>query len=185
MKTLITLGLCLFCSVAFAQTDYTPSTTGTPGFVAVPDQSNTAAGAGLAATTNGVVVTLSTNGGTVTTPSLIVGAATNTPSFTLIQTNWIDGGTYTNVTGRTLWVMSPCTVTTGTGVAGTACYALKVPGQTTNFFAAGTLATSLAMPYTNTVQGFVPAAGTFIWTNLSSGTGSSAAIVKGGQYIVL
>ena len=120
----------------------------------------------------------------IASTSLIVGASTNIASFTLVQTNWIDGATYTNFTGRPMYVITPCTVTPGTGVAGNATYALKIPGQTTNVLSIGTLATSLAMPQTNIVAGFVPAAGTFIFTNLSSGTGSTAAIVKGGQYMV-
>jgi len=134
-------------------------------------------------------VTFNVGGGGVTTAglnatSLVIGASTNTASFTLVQTNWIDGGTYTNNTGRTIFVMTPCSVTPGTGVAGQATYALKVPTWTTNVFSIGTLSTSLAMPQTNNVQSYVPAGDTFTFTNLSSGTGSSAAIVKGGQYMV-
>ena len=123
-----------------------------------------------------------TNG--INAASIIIGASTNTASFTLVQTNWIDGGTYTNNTGRPIYVMTPCTVTPGTGIAGNATYALKIPNQTTNVLSIGTLAASLAMPQTNIVAGFVPSAGTFTFTNLSAGTGSTAAIVNGGQYMV-
>lgn len=116
--------------------------------------------------------------------NIVVGATTNTPSFTLVNTNWIDGRKYTNQTGRVMYVWAPCTETPGTGIAGNATYALLVPGVTTNMQATGTLAATLAMPATNCVFAYIPAGSNFTWTNLSSGTGSSAQILNGGQYMV-
>lgn len=116
--------------------------------------------------------------------SLTIGTATNVASFTLVQTNLIDGATYTNQTGRTIQVIIPCTVTPGTGIGGNATYALKVPGIVTNVLSIGTLATSLAMPQTNFIISFVTNSGTFTPTNLSTGTGSTAKILNGSTYMV-
>lgn len=114
---------------------------------------------------------------------LVMGAITNVASFTLIQTNWIDGSLNTNQTGRPIYVVTPCKLTT-TGVSGNASYSLQVPGQTTNQFGIATIVTSIAMSYTNQVSAFVPAGSTYTFTNTSSGAGDSGAILNGGQYMV-
>lgn len=113
---------------------------------------------------------------------LVIGSYTNMPSFTLVQTNYIDSKLYTNQTGRNILVVMPCTVTTGTGVGGNATYALTVGGVIKDVFSIGTLATSLLMPYTNKVSYIVTNGGVFAGTNLSTGLNSTAAIVPGGYY---
>jgi hypothetical protein len=100
-----------------------------------------------------------------------------------VQTNWIDGSLNTNLTGRPIYVITPCKLTT-TGVSGNASYSLQVPGSVTNQFGIATIVTSIAMSYTNHVAAFVTNAGTFTFTNTSAGAGDSAAILNGGQYIV-
>lgn len=115
---------------------------------------------------------------------IIIGNSTNTASFTTVFTNFIDGGLYTNATGRNIFVWTPCTFTPGTGVGGNATYAITVGGVVKSVFSSGTLATSLAMPETNAVSYLVTNGGAFAFTNLSSGTGSSAAILPGGYYEV-
>lgn len=122
-------------------------------------------------------------GGTMNpTNGLIVGNATNTVSFTLVNTNWISGQLYTNLTGRPIMVIMPCQITM-TGVSGNATYAV-VTATTTNALSMSTLITSLATSMTNQVSAFVAAGGTFTGTNLSSGTGDSSGPVNGGQYMV-
>lgn len=115
--------------------------------------------------------------------TLVVGAGTNTPSFTLVNTNWVSGQIYTNQTGRPIEVKMPCQITM-TGVAGNSTFALVVTGVTTNSLSMSTLITSLATSLTNQVSAWVAAGGTFTGTNLSSGTGDSSGTVNGGQYMV-
>lgn len=117
------------------------------------------------------------------TNSLVMGTSTNTPSFTIVQTNFIDGGLNTNQTGRTILVTAPCKLTT-TGVSGNASYSLLIPGSVTNTFGISTIVTSIAMSYTNAISGFVPAGVVYTFTNTSTGAGDSAAILNGGQYMV-
>lgn len=124
-------------------------------------------------------------GGTITTINgLIVGNATNPASFTLVNTNWLDGQLYTNNTGRPIQVWSPCTRTPASFV-GVAGYSVRAAGVTTNDWALTTLVGTLVMPETNRVGPiYVPAGSNFVFTNISSGTGNSATIVNGGQYMV-
>lgn len=123
------------------------------------------------------------NGVTDNLSTLKVGAATNTASFTLTQTNWIDGKLYTNTTGRTMFVWAPCFLTFA-AVSGNASYNLEVTNTTTNFLSQTTSATSLAVKLTNSVYAYVPAGSTFAFTNRSAGAGDSAAILTGGQFMV-
>lgn len=115
--------------------------------------------------------------------TLVVGNPTNTPSFTLVNTNWVSGKLYTNATGRPIMVIMPCQITM-TGVAGNATFSLLVTGVTTNSLSMTTLITSLATSLTNQVSALVAAGGTFTGTNLSAGAGDSSATVNGGQYMV-
>lgn len=118
----------------------------------------------------------------VSSGSLIFGVATNTASFTLIQTNFISGRLYTNIYGRPILVSANATLST-TGVSGNANMSLTIPTQVTNAFGISTIVTSIAMNYTNVISGFVPASGTYAFTNLSSGAGDSSGIT-GGQIMV-
>lgn len=115
--------------------------------------------------------------------TLVVGNPTNSPSFTLVNTNWVSGKLYTNTTGRPIMVIMPCQITM-TGVAGNATFSLLVTGVTTNSLSMTTLITSLATSLTNQVSALVAAGGTFTGTNLSAGAGDSSATVNGGQYMV-
>lgn len=125
-----------------------------------------------------VAAALSTNGLAVG-----LGAATNTPSFTLTQTNWIDGGTYTNLTGRSIQVFTPCKVTQA-AVTGVASYQLQSASWCSNTFGGGTTAASAPVSYSNSLQLIITNGGVFIFTNISGGAGNSAAILPGGYFMV-
>jgi hypothetical protein len=123
------------------------------------------------------VMAFSTNG-------IVIGPLTNKPSFTLINTNWIDGATYTNQTGRPIQVWAPCSMTPAS-IVGVSGYSLAVPGSTTNSFSQATLIGTLVMPVTNKVGPlWVTNSGTFTFTNISTGAGNYSAILNGGQYMV-
>lgn len=111
-----------------------------------------------------------------------VGNETNNLCFTIVNTNWVSGQVYTNLTGRPVHVICPCQITM-TGVAGAANFSLVSAGNTTNSLAQSTLITSLATSLTNCVQGYIPINGVFTFTNLSTGTGDSGGPVNGGQYM--
>lgn len=117
-----------------------------------------------------------TGAGTVN--SLVVGAPTNTPSFTLITTNFIGGFIYTNLTGRPISVEGEVFITE-TGVAGAANQSLEVTNLITNMFAETTLLTSLAVSKTNYVHAYVPPAFTYSFTNRSSGAGDLSGVIHG------
>lgn len=112
--------------------------------------------------------------------TITIGNSTNVAIFTTTFTNFIDSNLYTNTTGRNLFIWSPCTFTPGTGIGGNATYAITVGGVIKSVFSSGTLATSLAMPETNAISYLVTNGGVYAFTNLSSGTGSSATILPGG-----
>lgn len=115
--------------------------------------------------------------------SIIVGNATNTPSFTLVNTNWISGGIYTNLTGRNLEVLGNVVLTTA-AVAGYSQMALQAPGSVTNYASVISAIGGLTGAMTNAMSPvIVTNGGTFTWTNTSSGAGDSSTTF-GGQYIV-
>lgn len=121
--------------------------------------------------------------GAVPLNNLIVGPATNTPSFTLVNTNWISGQLYTNLTGRPIEVTGSVVLTTA-GVAGFSQMALQVNGVVTNYATVISAVAGLTGAMTNAISpAFVPAAGVFTWTNTSSGAGDTST-TYGGQYMV-
>jgi hypothetical protein len=120
--------------------------------------------------------------GTLATP-LTIGAATNTPSFTVVNTNWISGAIYTNQTGRPILVCGSVVLTTGS-VVGYSQMALSVPGSVTNYASVLSAIGGLTGAMTNAMSpAIVTNSGTFTWTNTSSGAGDSSG-TSGGQYIV-
>jgi hypothetical protein len=115
--------------------------------------------------------------------TIIVGNATNTPSFTLVNTNWISGAIYTNLTGRIMQVSGNAVLTTAS-VAGYSQMALQVPGSVTNFASVISAVAGLTGAMTNGMSpALVTNGGTFTWTNTSSGAGDTSTTF-GGQYIV-
>jgi hypothetical protein len=120
--------------------------------------------------------------GTLATP-LTIGAATNTPSFTFVNTNWISGALYTNSTGRPILVSGSVVLTTGS-VVGYSQMALSVPGSVTNYASVLSAIGGLTGAMTNGISpAFVTNGGTFAWTNSSSGAGDSST-TWGGQFMV-
>lgn len=114
--------------------------------------------------------------------SLIVGNPTNTPSFTLVNTNWISGQLYTNLTGRPIDVRGNVILTTA-GVAGFSQMALRVSSVVTNYSSALSAVAGLTGSTTNGIApAFVPNGGVFTWTNTSSGAGDTST-TYGGQYM--
>lgn len=124
---------------------------------------------------------------TLSANTIIIGAPTNTPSFTLVATNFISGQVYNNLTGRPLFVNASVNWTTA-AVSGSAAMQLRVTGtgaSTNSVGEATSPAQTFTAPFTNTLSGFVPAGGTFVFTNVSSGSGNSAVMLSGsGQYMV-
>lgn len=114
--------------------------------------------------------------------SLIIGAATNVPSFTLVNTNFISGTLYTNQTGRPILVQVNATLTVA-AVAGNSIMALEALGNNTNKVSMSTLLTSIAMSYTNMLSMWITNGGQYTFTNRSTGAGNSSGII-GGQYMV-
>jgi hypothetical protein len=114
---------------------------------------------------------------------LIVGASTNTASFTLVNTNWVSGQLYTNATGRPIMVCGSVVLTAGS-VAGYAQMALRVNSVVTNYASVLSAVAGLTGSMTNAMTpAFVPNGSNFVWTNLSSGAGDSSG-TWGGQYMV-
>lgn len=117
--------------------------------------------------------------------SIIVGNATNTPSFTLVNTNWVSGALYTNNTGRPMLV-SGGVVLTAALISGMSQMALAVPGSVTNYssFPTTTIIGGFIGGVTNGMSpAWVTNGGTFNWTNTSTGSGDTST-TWGGQYMV-
>lgn len=114
--------------------------------------------------------------------TLIVGNATNTASFTLVNTNWVSGFVYTNNTGRTIMVSGNAVLTTA-GVAGYSQMGLAVPGVITNYASVLSAIGGLTGAMTNAITpAFIINGGTFTFTNTSSGAGDTST-TWGGQYM--
>ena len=118
----------------------------------------------------------------INVPTIVIGNSTNTASFTLTQTNFISGQLYTNLTGRPILVSANATLTLA-AVSGYASMELLASGYLTNSSGMNSSASTIAESYTNTLSMFIPAGQKYTFTNLSSGSGNSAAVL-GGQLMV-
>lgn len=106
------------------------------------------------------------------------------PPPVIFHTNFIDGQRYTNTYGWPLSINATVVLNTA-AVAGTANESLFIEaspsvGGSTNASAISTITSSAVLHYTNNLAGFVPTNAIFWFTNLSTGTGDSAAVI-GGQ----
>lgn len=108
------------------------------------------------------------------------GGGGGTNGMTVVNTNFISGQLYTNTYGYPIGVWSPVTVHAA-AISGNAYMELQVPGTTTNRFGMTTFVTTIAMDYPASVIASVPVAGTYTFTNTSSGAGNTGALVNGGQ----
>lgn len=103
----------------------------------------------------------------------------NTNGLVVISSNWISGQLYTNLTGSAAIVSSLVSLTTA-AVTGDADMDLQISGANTNRFGISTtVAVTLAQSYTNLLVGVVSNGGTFVFTNLSSGSGNTATLSQG------
>lgn len=102
---------------------------------------------------------------------------------TVVGTNWTDNMTYTNSTGRTIYVWGMCKLTPAI-IAGNAGYALISPTVMTNIQTAPSLLALLIPAQTNAVFGWIPNGKSFYFTNVSSGVGNTATTVGSGQYVI-
>lgn len=111
--------------------------------------------------------------------NIVIGAGTNAASLNTTLTNWTSGLTNQNLTGRTIFVSTPCSMTPAL-LAGNANFALVVQGLYTNPCSAPSLLALLVSPTVGFVSGNVPNGSKFWFTNLS--TAGSSAIANGGYY---
>lgn len=115
--------------------------------------------------------------------SVVVGAITNTASFTLVNTNWISGQLYTNQTGRPIFVLVDVVLLdASTGVSGAAVMRLETNGAQMYQVSFGP-ALTVSVTDRKQISGFIAPGVAFDFTNLSSGTGNTATL-SGGQYMV-
>lgn len=106
-----------------------------------------------------------------------------TATVIIVNTNWVSGQIYTNLTGRPITVSGSVVLTTAS-VAGYSQMALQVPGSVTNYATVISAVAGLTGAMTNGMSPvFVSPFGTFTWTNTSSGAGDSSG-TWGGQYLI-
>jgi hypothetical protein len=97
----------------------------------------------------------------------------------ITNVNFVGGVIYSNYFGAAIQVGASAGLTTAS-VAGMAQLSLWVPGSTTNFSSLLTAIGVVTGTSTNgTLSAFVPAAGTYTFTNTSSGSGDAAFPVNG------
>lgn len=112
-----------------------------------------------------------------------VGNVTNTPSFTIVNTNWISGQLYTNLTGRPIEVKCQAILFAATtGVGGAAQLGLQTNGVNMYSVLISPTATT-SVNDDRLISGWIPSGVTFAFTNLSTGTGNTATS-QWGQYMV-
>lgn len=115
--------------------------------------------------------------------TLVVGNVTNTPSFTIVNTNWISGQLYTNLTGRPIEVKCQAILFAATtGVGGAAQLGLQTNGVNMYSVLISPTATT-SVNDDRLISGWIPSGVTFAFTNLSTGTGNTAT-PQWGQYMV-
>lgn len=113
--------------------------------------------------------------------SLVVGAITNTSTFTTVYTNFNDAFTYTNLTGRSITVLQPCVCTPALSL-GNASYAIKVNGVIKLTANQPSILAGIIPPATNFVTYDIPAGATFSFNDVS--TAGTAVKFAGGYYRV-
>lgn len=96
----------------------------------------------------------------------------------LITTNFISGQLYTNTYGRIIEV-SAGAVLSPASVSGTVAMWLSSSGYQTNYYSEGTIVGTIVAPMTNTICLKIPPGNTWVFTNMSSGTGNSALLLAG------
>lgn len=115
--------------------------------------------------------------------NLVMGAGTNTPSFTLVNTNWVSGQLYTNLTGRPIEVKCQAILFAATtGVGGAAQLGLQTNGVNMYSVLISPTATT-SVNDDRLISGWIPSGVAFAFTNLSTGTGNTATS-QWGQYLV-
>lgn len=115
--------------------------------------------------------------------AIVIGNPTNSSSFVIVNTNWVSGLLYVNLTGRPIGVQSRVVLFNATtGIGSFAQMKLLIIGVMTNTVDLGFGALTSGVNSDLMIEGFVPAGNTFTFTNTSGGTGNTATI-SGGQYI--
>lgn len=107
-------------------------------------------------------------------------------AFSITQTNFIANTAYTNNSGYPQSLKASIAQTTAavTGDVGMQLQIAGVGGSTNGSSISTTVAVTLAQTYTNMLSGDVPSGDTYIFTNLTTGSGNSASIVAGSGTVL-
>jgi hypothetical protein len=103
--------------------------------------------------------------------------------------NFVSGVWYTNASGRAQAVSAPVNIILA-AVIGTASIQLQVDaaggvsGTKVGEITIGTTGLTLSGSYFYSIVGFIPTGASYVWTNLSSGAGNSAAPVSASGRLI-